>query len=71
MSGGKNSSLIIAGRNVLPVHPGDLLPSPIYTEAMAETDAKLASLSESEKFAAKLRYELLRGKGVFAAGYVK
>ncbi len=61
MSGGKNSSLIVTGRNVLPVHPGDLLPSPIYTVAMAEADEKLASLSEEPALSYGMNYFAEKG----------
>ena len=36
-SGGKASSLVIGGRDGLPLQPGDLLPSPIYLVREADT----------------------------------
>ncbi|NOG85698.1 MAG: S-layer family protein [Planctomycetes bacterium] len=45
MSGGKRSSLVIVSRDGLPMQPGDLLPSPLYDEAMAAVDAEMASMN--------------------------
>ncbi len=44
MSDGKQSSLIVAGRDGLPARPGDLLPSPLYDTDMAEADAEVAGV---------------------------
>ncbi len=46
MSGGKRSSLVMAGRDGLPSQPGDLIPSPLYDEEMAAADMKMASMNE-------------------------
>jgi large exoprotein involved in heme utilization and adhesion len=44
MSGGQQSSLVVAGRDGLPMEPGGLLPSPLYSEDVAEDDVKVARL---------------------------
>src|SRR5262249_22762263 len=36
-AGGRASSLVLAGRDGLPLRPGDLLPSPIYLASEADT----------------------------------
>ncbi|MDR4505444.1 MAG: filamentous hemagglutinin N-terminal domain-containing protein [Candidatus Scalindua sp.] len=46
MSGGERSSLVMAGRDGLPMQPGDLMPGPLYDEAMAAADAKMAGMNE-------------------------
>src|SRR5262249_27800395 len=37
-SGGKASSLVVGGRDGLPLQPGDLLPSPLYVDLASAAD---------------------------------
>ena len=37
-AGGKASSLVIGGRDGIPLQPGDLLPSPLYFDLASEVD---------------------------------
>ncbi len=46
MSGGQQSSLVIAEHKGLSVQPGDLSPSPLYDASIAEEDAKVATLMD-------------------------
>ncbi len=51
MSDGKKSSLIAAGRDGLPVRPGDLMPSLVYDSDMARADAAVAGIWADESLA--------------------
>jgi filamentous hemagglutinin family protein len=56
-AGGKASSLVIAGRDGLPLQPGDLLPSPLYVAGLSSGDNK--STAEEKP----LRFSFLESKG--------
>ena len=55
-AGGKASSLVLAGRDGVPLQPGNLLPSPTY---MANKTSSTASISSSEGFALPDQFSLL------------
>jgi large exoprotein involved in heme utilization and adhesion len=55
-AGGKASSLVLAGRDGVPLQPGNLLPSPAY---MANKTSSTASISSSEVFALPDQFSLL------------
>jgi large exoprotein involved in heme utilization and adhesion len=62
-AGGKASSLVVAGRDGLPLQPGDLLPSPLYVTG---------PLSGDNKFTAQetpLRFTLLESKDRLLSKY--
>ncbi len=51
LSNGKQSSLVVAGRDGLPARPGDLLPSPLYDTNMAKADAEVAGVLDMPQLA--------------------
>lgn len=55
-AGGKASSLVLAGRDGVPLQPGNLLPSPAYME---NKPSSTASISSSEGFALRDQFSLL------------
>jgi filamentous hemagglutinin family protein len=62
-AGGKASSLVLAGRDGLPLQPGDLLPSPLYVAGPSSGDNK----STAEE--TPLRFTLLESKDRFSNKY--
>jgi filamentous hemagglutinin family protein len=63
-AGGKSSSLVLGGRDGLPLQPGDLLPSPLYLASDAETPSagnKISGLAA--------RFSLLGPKDQFLNRY--
>ncbi len=52
-AGGKASSLVLAGRDGLPLQPGDLLPSPLYVANDADaasTETRVTGYDQSSRF---------------------
>jgi filamentous hemagglutinin family protein len=49
-SGGKASSLVVGGRDGLPLQPGDLLPSPLYLASDAQTPSNGTTISGYDQF---------------------
>jgi filamentous hemagglutinin family protein len=62
-AGGKASSLVLAGRDGLPLQPGDLLPSPLYVTGPSSGDNK----STAEE--TPLRFTLLDSKDRLLSKY--
>jgi large exoprotein involved in heme utilization and adhesion len=58
-SGGKASSLVLGGRDGLPLQPGDLLPSPLYVASDAQTPSNGTTISGYDQF---LHLSLLESK---------
>jgi large exoprotein involved in heme utilization and adhesion len=58
-SGGKASSLVLGGRDGLPLQPGDLLPSPLYLASDAQTPSNGPTISGYDQF---LHLSLLESK---------
>jgi len=49
-AGGKTSSLVVGGRDGLPLQPGDLLPSPLYVASDAATPSTTTRISGYDQF---------------------
>jgi large exoprotein involved in heme utilization and adhesion len=58
-AGGKTSSLVLAGRDGLPLQPGGLLPSPLYVVSDADTPSTGSKLTSPDL---PLRFGLLGSK---------
>jgi large exoprotein involved in heme utilization and adhesion len=65
-SGGKASSLVLGGRDGLPLQPGDLLPSPLYLASGADTPSTGNKLSGQDL---TTRFSLLGPKDRFLNRY--
>ena len=65
-AGGKTSSLVVGGRDGLPLQPGDLLPSPLYLASEADTPSTGNKVTGQEL---PTRFSLLGSKDRFLNQY--
>ena len=66
-AGGKASSLVVGGRDGLPLQPGDLLPSPLYVASDADTSSTGNKVTGQEEL--PTRFSLLGSKDRFSNQY--
>jgi filamentous hemagglutinin family protein len=65
-AGGKTSSLVLAGRDGLPLQPGDLLPSPLYLASEADTPSTGNKVTGGD---VPMRFSLLGSKDRLPSQY--